>query len=181
MANDSFAAALLAPGEASASEARRFAAGLALTAIYGLALGARFGVPAMAAHAAGVPLALVAVAVLGAPAFYIGLAHTGIDVDGRALVAAVARGVATSGVVLAGLAPALALMAVCCESAAGVAWYGAAGLAVGGLLGLRALYRELPASHSGGARVVRGFFAVFAALLAARVWWLVLPLFGGAA
>ena len=58
----------------------------------------------------------------------------------------------------------------------------ALGLAVAGFLGQRATFRSLPVEA--GLRGARYFlfriaFAVFAAVLAARVWWLVLPIFGG--
>jgi hypothetical protein len=176
---------LLAPGDGSLKrELARFASGLALAAIYGLGMGFPFGAHAMAAHAAGVPLAFVAVAALGAPAFYVGIAHAGLDLDARALSAAVARGSATAGMVLAGLTPALTLLSLSCESPISVACYGAAGLALGGLLGLRAYDRALaPAAESSarslGAGLIRVAFAAFATVLAARVWWLVLPVFGG--
>jgi hypothetical protein len=81
-------------------EGRRFLAGLALAATYGLALGARSGVLAMAANAVGVPLAFVAVALVGGPAFFVALAHAGVDVSALALGRSLALGTATAGLVL---------------------------------------------------------------------------------
>src|SRR5262245_46366221 len=86
-------------------EAHRFATGASLAAIYGLALGIRFGWAAMASHAVGVPLALAGVALLAVPALYIGWAHIDVDPDPQAFVRATARGAATAGLVLAGLSP----------------------------------------------------------------------------
>jgi hypothetical protein len=181
-------ASLLEPGDGSlASDARRFGVGLCLSAIYGLALGSRLGWLAMAAHAVGVPMALAAVSFVGTPAFYVGLAHAGFDVDTRSLRSAVTHGTATAGMVLAGFAPVLALLALTCESPLSVAAHAAIGLAIGGLLGLRALYQELARLASSksapraGLRAIQVAFALFAAVLAARVWWVSLPMFGGGA
>jgi hypothetical protein len=182
------AARLLGNGERGswAAEARRCGSGLALSAIYGAALGARHGTAAMLLQALGVPLGLLSVALLAAPAFYILLAHVGHPVDGLGLAGAVARATATTGLVLAGLAPAAALLTMSTEGTASAALYGVAGLAAAGGLGLGRLRRELraqldpaqPGQHRAG-RLVIVAFGCFAALLAARVWWLVVPSLGG--
>jgi hypothetical protein len=175
--------ALLEPEPADlVRDARRFAAGLALASLFGAALGLRFGPVSMAAHAVGVPLAILVVAVLGTPAFFVGVLHGGYEVDARTLASSIARGAATAGLVLAGLSPAIALYSMSAEEAQSVGALAALGLAVAGFLGQRATFRSLPEEAAlGGARFLlfRILFSAFAALLAARVWWLVLPILGG--
>jgi len=165
-----------------AQELRRFLGGLALAATFGLALGAGMGVPAMAAHAVGVPLAFLVVALVSGPAFYVALAHAGVDVSALALSASLARGTASAGLVLAGLAPTMLLLAVSCESQVTVAVYGVLGLAAGGLLGLRTIFQELERRQPAAgiaARLPRLAFAIFAGVLCLRVWWGVLSVLGG--
>jgi len=180
---EALARTLLEPEPADlARDARRFAAGLALSSIFGLAVGSRFGTASMAVHAVGMPLAIVVVALFGTPAFFVGILHGGLDLDARTLASSVARGAATTGLVLAGLAPALALYALSAEEARSVAVLVALALGLAALLGQRAMFRSLP-EEAGlrGARVfaLRVAFGVFAAVLAGRVWWQVLPVFGG--
>lgn len=162
-------------------EARRFLAGLALAATFGLALGAGLGIPAMAAHAIGVPIAFVVVALVGGPAFYVALTHAGVAVSPLALAGALSRGVDSAGLVLAGLAPTMLLLAVTCESQTTVAVYGVLGLAAGGWLGLRAIFRELGRGQlwTVRERLPHLAFAIFAGVLSLRVWWSVLALLGG--
>jgi hypothetical protein len=164
------------------AEARHFLGGLALTATFGLALGAGVGLPAMAIHAVGVPLGFLAVALIGGPAFYVALAHSGVDVSALALTASLTRGIAGAGLVLAGLAPTMLLMAVSCESHLTVAGYGVVGLAAGGCVGLRAIFRELERRQPSvgiAASLPRLAFAIFAGVLCLRIWWSVLPVLGG--
>jgi hypothetical protein len=173
---------LLEPERADlARDARRFFAGLSLASVFGLTLGARFGLVSMAAHAVGVPLGMVAVALLCTPAFFVGVLHSGLDLDGRALASTIAFGTAAAGLVLAGLAPAMALFSLSAENVHSVAALAALGLVVGGFLGQRATFRALP--EEAGLRGGRFFvfhwaFSLFAAALALRVWWLALPIYG---
>lgn len=169
------------------SEVTRFATGLGLAALYGLALGAREGGSALLIHAAGVPLALLLIAALGVPALYIVLALFDAPIDPARAASAAARSAASTGLVLGGLAPAAALFVVTSDSREAAALAGALGLAVGGVLGLRAFLRDIGevTSRSGGVtRFVSGLafggFTVFATALAIRVWFAALPLFGGA-
>ena len=176
--------ALLEPEQADLGrDARRFFAGLSLAAVFGLALGMRFGALSMAAHAVGVPVAIVAVALLGTPAFFVGILHGGVDLDARTLVSTMARGAATAGLCLAGLAPAMVLFALSAESSVSVAVLAAIALTVAGFLGQRATFRALPVEQllpvRGRLFLLRWAFAIFAGALAWRVWWLVLPIFGG--
>lgn len=166
--------------------ALRFAASLSLASLYGLALGTRYGAAAMLQHAVGVPLALVAVALLGGPMFYILLAHSGSDLGARPLAAAVTGAAATTALVLAGLAPAVVLLTVSAESDASAALVGGLGLLAAGGLGLRRLGQGLRAelaAPDGRLSLLAGTalaaFTLFAAVLAGRIWWLLLPMLGG--
>jgi hypothetical protein len=170
-----------------APEARRraiwaFGRALALSGGFGLALGARFGVPAMAIHAAGVPVALAIAGVLAVPAFYVGLAHAGVEIEPASLLTALIAGAETAARVLSGLAPAMLLLGITCENSSSVAGYGALGLATAGGLGLRSAFerlRDLPSWTSPGARTLRVLFVLFAGLLGARLLGELLPVFGG--
>jgi hypothetical protein len=175
--------ALLEPEPADlARDARRFTAGLALASLFGVALGVRFGPVSMAAHAVGVPLAILVVALFGAPAFFVGVLHGGFEVDARTLASSIARGGATAGLVLAGLSPAIGLFSLSAEETRSVGLLAALGLAVAGWLGQRAAFRSLPEqARLRGARfwLFCTAVGVFTATLVARVWWLVLPILGG--
>lgn len=168
--------------------ARQIASGLALASIAGLAMGARGGLASMAVHAAGVPLALIAVAALGLPSLFVLLALADAPLDPRATAHAAARAIGASGLVLAGLAPTMALFVVTSEGTDTAALTSGAGLAIGGALGLGHVVRELHRALVGAELPTRllaagglGAFAVFAAALASRVWSGLLPvLLGGA-
>jgi hypothetical protein len=163
-------------------ELRRFSRSLALSSLFGLALGAGTNVPTMAARAVGVPTGFVIVALVGGPAFYVALAHAGVEVSALALSSALGCGVASAGLVLAGLSPTMLLLAVSCESQVSVAAYALLGLAASGSVGLRAMFRELgrgQLSWTVGARLPHLAFALFAAVLCLRVWWGALSLLGG--
>lgn len=168
--------------------ARRTAIGLAMASIAGLAMGARDGVVAMAVHAAGVPIALAAVSALGVPSLYVVLALFDAPIDPRASAAAAARGMAAGGLVLAGLAPAIALFVVTSDSAEAAAGAAIAGLAIGGAIGLghvvAAVNDALGEADSATrvmAKLVLAGFSVFAIALSARVWGALLPVLVGGA
>ncbi len=167
-----------------AAALRIAARGLGLAAIFGLAIGARYGALSMAIHAVGVPLGLLSAVGLSAPAAAIGLAHLNLPVDLKALTQGAAEGLATTGLVLAGLAPGALLVTVTCETPFGAAALAIAGLCLACVFGARRLWQLVgSASESVGAAVVSyimllGLFFV-AALIAARAWWLLLPMLGG--
>ena len=168
------------------AEARRLGAAMGLAAIYGLALGGRGGGVSMLAHAAGVPAALAAVALLGAPSLHIILALFDAPVKPLETLAATARALATTGIVLAGTAPAAALFVVTSEEVGAARATAIVGLCVAGGLGLRRWFRDMrgalaPADSATRhvALLVLVGFVVFAVVLAARVWAHTLPLFGG--
>ncbi|MFK7992369.1 MAG: hypothetical protein AB8I08_40485, partial [Sandaracinaceae bacterium] len=167
--------------------ARRAAAGAGLSMVYGVALGAREGGLDLVLHAVGVPSALLAVTLLGLPALYIVLALFNAPLSLRRAGSAAARGIASAGIVLAGLSPLAALFVVTSSSSEGAAIAGGLGLCVGGALGLRHLASTLSEAlrdADSATRTVAGFaqlgFVFFAALLAWRVWGALLPLLGGA-
>lgn len=188
----SFAAQLLGEGPSEAKDgmvdsARRFGAALALSACYGLAIGTRDGGLSILRHAAAVPLAPLAVAGLGVPALFIVLTLFDAPVEPKAAVSAAARGAATTGLVLGGLAPAMALFVTTSSSRFGAAFCAGVGLMLAGVFGLRAFLASIGApigKASAGVRTMSGFalagFAIFATALSARVWWSSLPIFGGA-
>jgi len=166
---------------------RNFAAALGLAALYGVSLGARFGPTAMLAHGAGVPGALLSLALFGTPAFYILLAHAGVVFEPHALASFVLRALTTSGQVLGGLAPAAALLAVSAETRAGAALFAGLGLCTAFLFGIRRLFGELGSQlvtaanlRAIGARCILWGFAAFSATLVARVWWATLDVVSGA-
>lgn len=179
--------ALLDVSTGAGGLARRALIGAALSATYGVALGARDGGLALLWHALGVPCALVAVCLLGLPALYIVLALFDAPLSPKRALGAAARGCASAGLVLAGLAPLAALYVIGSETTDGAAMAGTLGLALGGLLGLRHLIstlREALRRSDSATPLVAGAaqlgFAIFAIVLAWRVWAAVLPLVGGA-
>lgn len=189
------AARLLGTNEPTATpslahEAARFACGLGLASLYGLAIGAREGGRALLDNALGAPSAMLAVGALGVPSFAIVLALMNAPVDGLRLAAVTSRATATTGLVLAGLAPAAALFALTSSTREAAVLTALLGLLVGGALGLWRLLFGLRSALSGAdsatrilGTVVSGGFGIFAIALAARLWSSTLPalvLAGGA-
>jgi len=166
--------------------ARRAAAGLSLSALYGLALGARKGGRALVIHTLGVPLGLLLVVLAGAPSLFVFLSLCRASVDARALASTAARGIGSAGLLLAGLAPAAALFVVSSETPKAAAAAVLVGLYLGGGVALgratwevmRSAARGHAASLLGGTGVAVGF-AVFSVMLAVRIWTAVLPILGG--
>jgi hypothetical protein len=187
----SWTAALLAERPASdlRGDLSRFGVGVGLASLYGLALGARQGGASFAHHAAGVPAAMVAVACVGVPALTIVLTLFDAPLDPPRALSATARAAASTGLVLGGLAPASALFVVTSGSDVTAALMGLLGLAVGGVVGVGFLLRDLGAAlrrdgglvRLSGATAALVVFAVFAAVLALRVWAETLPILNGGA
>ncbi|WP_437605073.1 hypothetical protein WMF20_28280 [Sorangium sp. So ce834] len=184
-------ASLLAERQAAdlRQDLARFGVGVGLAALYGLALGARQGGLSLVQHAAGVPAAMVAVACLGVPALTIVLTLFDAPLDPARALSATARAAAATGLVLGGLAPAAALFVVTSGAPETAAIMGLIGLAVGGVIGVRVLLRDLgavlrpdrgPLTWSGTTAALLGF-AGFAVALALRVWWGTLPILRGGA
>ncbi|MCA9627128.1 MAG: hypothetical protein KC766_05665 [Myxococcales bacterium] len=167
--------------------ARRVVVGLGLSSLYGVALGARVGAQSLFQHAAGVPLGLILVALVGAPSVFVFLSMCRAAIDGRAIAASVARSVASAGLLLAGLAPAAALFVVSSETAGAAAGAVTVGLWLGGGVALARMLADVlrqgfagKAESALGALAVAGGFALFAIALATRVWGALLPILGGA-
>ena len=162
---------------------RAAASGLTLSACFGLALGARYGGAAMVVGALGVPLGLAAAVAFGGPALYIGVAHTGTSMSARGLASTLASTLGVCGLVLGGLAPAVTLISVSVDTDLAAATTGHVGLAFTLILSLSRMTRmareRLGVDATGrGFRLAMLSFAVFAAVLAMRVWWLAIPMLG---
>lgn len=167
--------------------ARRAAAGLGLSALYGLSLGARQGGKALVLHAVGVPLGLLLVVLAAAPSMFVFLSICRTPIDARAIASTTARGLGSAGLLLAGLAPAAALFVVSSETPRAAAGAVTLGLMLGGGVALgRAtweIFRSSVVARAGsilGGMGVAVGFATFSVVLAMRVWNAVLPILGGA-
>jgi hypothetical protein len=167
---------------------RRLGAALALSAVFGIALGLRRGGLALPLHGVGVPLGFAVVALIVAPAFFIGLLHTGLRVSAQQVGDALSRAAATSGLVLAALAPLAALVVVTSETAVWAATFAWLGLTLAGALGLRQLARDVarlladePLARWFWVWCATSCFALVSALLSMRVWASALPVLGGGA
>jgi hypothetical protein len=166
--------------------ASRIAAGLGLASLYGLALGARQGGRALVQHAFGVPLALLLIAVVGAPSLFVFLSMCRAKIDPWAMANAMGRGVASAGLLLAGLAPAAALFVVSSETPPAAAAAVIFGLVLSGAVALgRTLWEIMFMVREDGALSnlatlgISAGFAVFAVALAVRIWSAALPVLGG--
>lgn len=164
----------------------RLSAGLALSAVFGLALGARGGGLELLRHALGAPLGLVVVSCVTAPSLFVRLSLLDAPLRATQMLSAVARATFGAGTVLAGLAPAMAMLVVSVESPAAAAWMSGFGLALAGGIGLWTLFADLHRLVAGVPLVLQSrifcsvaVFAVLACALAARAWYAWLPLLGG--
>jgi hypothetical protein len=170
-----------------APELGRLAAGLGLSAFYGLALGARAGGAELLKNGLGVPLGLLVLGVVMMPSLTVLFAILDAPVTPARVLSSLARALSAVGLMLAGLAPGAALLSVTVESpelAVSVARYGfllAGGL---GLLGLCvSLGRALNDAELWVARKGQLFllgYGVFAVVLATRLWTAFVPMLGGA-
>jgi len=154
--------------------ARRLGLGLGLSWVF--AAGAALVSGAWVATL-GVPLLLGVVGSLGVPSVVIGLVLTRSEIDARDAARAAVHGIATTGLVLGGLAPAT-LLYVASSTSDLVRFLGpTCGLAPPGLGGLLRMGRTLLASVSGDglreratALLLIAGFAGFSGLLALRLW-----------
>ena len=169
------------------SELVRVGTGLGLAALYGLALGARTGGAALLQHAGFATAGLAMVGVLGLPPLFVLFALVDAPVSPRAMLSAGARALASTGFVLAGLAPSAALLAVTIESPEAAAFVARAGLTLAGSIGLyqlvisvRSLLRDAPFGVRAKCTAFLTAFCLFAFILAARVWSILPILKGGA-
>ena len=167
-------------------ELSRLGSGLGLAAVYGLALGARSGGVDLIRHALGAPLGVMAVALVAAPSLFVRLALMDAPLRPAQMLAAVAQGAFTTGLVLAGLAPAAAMLVVSIESAPAAAWMSGLGLWLAGGIGLfnscAAIKRGLAGADlrmQSRAFFALAVFTLLSCALSARVWCAWLPLLRG--
>jgi hypothetical protein len=164
-------------------EAQRLLLAAGLACLFGAALGLRSGGGTIALAAIGAPTGIVAVAAVAVPAFAIVLALANAPLDLTDLAHATSRAAMRAGFFLAGLAPGAALLVVTCEDAITVSIAGFGALYLAGAIAAHSFARDLRprfAAAPPATRAVLGValptFLLFAAILAARVWWLALPM-----
>jgi hypothetical protein len=170
-----------------AYDLRRAGVALGLSALYGLALGAPAGGTELVRHALGVPIALLVLGAVLAPSLTVLLALLDAPVTPLTMLRAVSRAVASAALVLAGLAPAAAVLVVTIESSAiATAAACGAGLIAGalGIVGLFSGVKSLIARASvkvvWKAEALLLGYSLFVMLLGARLFSLLLPMIGGA-
>lgn len=174
-------------GGGGAQELARLGAGLGLAALFGLALGARAGGRALLEHALGVPLGLLIVGAVAVPSLFVVLAILDAPITPSKMFAATARSLASTGLVLSGLAPATAMLAVTITTPGAAAQVARLAFSLAGAIGLSVLVagvREPLREADEGLRRKAFFalcgFCVIATALAGRIWEALLPILGGA-
>lgn len=177
-----------AASTAATPELSRLLTGLGLASLYGLALGAREGGLGLLGHALGVPVGLALVTAIGTPSLFVLLALLDSPVSHTELWRATARGICAAGLLLAGLAPASAMLLVTIQSSEAIEWVVRGGLVLGGGVGLSTLAGAVRERLGAATHLTRfkaqcllGGFALFSGALAARVWGSVLPILEGLA
>lgn len=184
----SFAERLTAPVASELSpELARLGAGLALAALYGLALGVRTGGLSLLQHAVGVPLGLALLVLLLTPSLAVLFALLDAPFAPRQVFSAIARSASLAGLALAGLAPATALLAVTVDSAALVTTMARLGCLLAATVALGQLLSTLwdalggvSGETRGKARLLSLSFGAFVLVLGGRLFTLLLPELGGA-
>ena len=138
-------------------------------------------------HAVGVAAGLLVVAGVAAPSFAIVLALVDAPIDSQALASATSSAVARAGLVLGGLAPAAALYVVTVEDAITVTVVGLASLVLSGAIAAASFSTDVQGPVRAASPETRRWmklampaFLLLATALALRVWWLALPVLGGA-
>jgi hypothetical protein len=166
-----------------AGEAQRLLLGGALAAVFGVALGLRHGGTSLALGAVGAPAGILAVAAVAVPAFAIVLALANAPLEAMDLLHATSRAVMRAGLFLAGVAPAVAMLVVTVEETVTVDIMGFGALLFAGAIAGQSFVAELRPALASAPRMTRAIlsvalpaFLLFAAVLAARVWWLALPM-----
>jgi hypothetical protein len=166
-------------------ELGRFAAGLSLSALYGLAIGARAGGAELLRNAVGVPLALVTLTLVVVPSLTVLFAMMDAPIDATRVLGALGRALASVGLVLAGLAPSVLWLCLSVESLVLARDVAFGGILLAGGLGLVQFVATLGASLAAADRgvVAKGYLVlaghtVFASMLALRFVVLFVPVFG---
>ena len=145
---------------------------------YGGVTGVHLSPSQAAANAIGATVALASVVVLAGPSLYVLMAHCGVPISQELASSTAARFVAIGGRMLAGLAPALALISLSVESAGTVVIVYMLGLGLSVMVALRSVRATALGGLSGsaGARLAIGLFSVFAWLVAMRIAWTIISL-----
>jgi hypothetical protein len=164
-------------------EGRRLLGGLLLSAVFGLALGARMGGLALLQHALGVPAGLCAMGLLGVPPLYVLLTLFDAPISLSEIASSVGRALSSIGAVLGGLAPAVALLAVTIQSPYVAGFSARFGLAMACAIGGAPLLLRIFEKLGGAALKFKGGlllcgFAMFAGAVSARTWQSLLPILG---
>jgi hypothetical protein len=143
----------------------------------------RHGGVSIVLGALGAPAGIVAVAAVAVPAFAIVLALANAPIDAMDLAHATSRAAMRAGLLLAGIAPGMAMLVVTVEEAVTVDIMGFTALLFAGAVAGHAFVSELKPALAGAPRLTRAIlsmalpaFLLFATVLAARVWWLALPM-----
>ncbi|MGH7296441.1 MAG: hypothetical protein ACRELB_15995 [Polyangiaceae bacterium] len=170
------------PSPTWAAEFMRLLIASGLASAFGVALGLRHGGMTLLQGALGAPAGILAVAAVAVPAFAIVLALANAPLQAMQLAQATTRAAMRAGLFLAGVAPAAALLVVTVEDATTVDALGFGGLAFAGWIAASSFSAELRPARRSAPAVTRALlsvalpaFLLFAAVLAARVWWLALP------
>jgi hypothetical protein len=166
-----------------AQEGRLLLGGLFLSALFGLALGARMGGTALLQHALGVPAGLCAMGLLGVPPLYVLLTLFDAPISLSELASGFGRALASVGGVLGGLAPAVAWWVVTIESPEVAALTARLGLALSCAIGGAPLLLRVFEKLGGSALKLKGSlllcgFALFSGAVSARTWQALLPILG---
>jgi hypothetical protein len=167
-------------------ELGRLAAGLSLSAFYGLALGARAGGAELVKNALGVPLGLLVLGLVMMPSLTVLFAIVNAPVTPTRVLASLGRALSSVGLLLAGLAPGVALLCVTVESGALATSVARLGFFLAGGVGLVGLWASLSGALAEAERRIadksRLFllgYGIFAIMLAARLWSAFVPMLGG--
>jgi hypothetical protein len=118
--------------------------------LLGAALGMKTGLGSMALCASVLPAIVLGVALLMAPAFYIGASLLGRSPSSTELARATGLGLRACGTTLLGLLPPTLFLLSTASKGAGAAWLCALALACASLVGTRRLYAEIYPQHQAG-------------------------------
>ena len=164
-------------------EVRRLLLAAGLAAVFGVALGLRHGGASLVLGALGAPAGTLAVAAVAVPAFAIVLALANAPLEAMDLAHATSRAAMRAGLLLAGIAPGMAMLVVTVEETLTVDVMGFAALLFAGAVAGHGFVSDLRPALGEAPRLTRAIlsvalpaFLLFAAVLAARVWWLSLPM-----
>lgn len=133
----------------------RLAFGMGGFALVGACLGLRTDLTASLILAAALPAIWIGVALLTTPALYIGAAFMGVNPDPRRTMAALKRGLADAGIVLAGLTPALLFLTATTTNRVLSMLIGLAVLAMGAMLAQGIVYPRLFPRQAGEPAYIR--------------------------